>query len=191
MTGNPIVIGSVLMVMVYAGRHISGAHYNPAITLAIFIRGKISASDVIPYILVQLAGAIVAVLIASWIMGYPEVASLSLDGKISQALVAEIIGTFALTFVILIVATAKRTAGNSYYGLAIGFAVFALAEVFGTISGGAFNPAVGLGPCLIDTFIGGNHSMNHIWIYIIGPFAYAGLAALLFQLHAPGGKMLG
>ena len=183
MTGKPIVIGSVLMVMVYAGRHISGAHYNPAITLAIFIRGKISASNVIPYILVQLAGAIVAVLIASWIMGYPEVASLSLDGKISQALVAEIIGTFALTFVILIVATAKRTADNSYYGLAIGFAVFALAEVFGTISGGAFNPAVAFGLTFSKAF-----EWTNIWIYLVGCFGGAAIAALVFRSMNPEDK---
>ena len=183
MTGKPIVIGSVLMVMVYAGRHISGAHYNPAITLAIFIRGKIRASDVIPYILVQLAGAIVAVLIASWIMGYPEVASLSLDGKISQALVAEIIGTFALTFVILIVATAKRTAGNSYYGLAIGFTVFALAEGFGTISGGAFNPAVAFGLTFSKAF-----EWTNIWIYLVGCFGGSALAALVFRIINPEDK---
>ena len=183
MTGKPIVIGSVLMGMVYAGWHISGAHYNPSVTLAVLLRGKIGVSDAIQYIIVQLAGAIVAVLIASWILGYPDVASLNLDGKIAQAVVAEIIGTFALVFVVLNVAIAKSTAGNSFYGLAIGFTVFALTEGFGTISGGAFNPAVAFGLTFSKAF-----EWTNIWIYLVGCFGGAAIAALVFRSMNPEDK---
>jgi aquaporin Z len=94
----------------------------------------------------------------------------------------EILYTFALALVVLNVATARKTEGNSYYGLAIGFTITAAAFAGGGISGGAFNPAVGFGPALIDALNGGQ-SMHHLWIYLVGPFAGGALAGIIFRFQ--------
>ena len=133
LTGNPLAIGAALMVMIYAGGHISGGHYNPAVTLAVLIRGRISISDAMVYMGSQLAGAIAAALVVGIYKQAPAEAMQSLDT--TKAIVAEAIGTFALAYVVLNVATAKGNAGNSYFGLAIGFTVMAMAFAFGEYSG--------------------------------------------------------
>jgi aquaporin Z len=139
----PLAIGSVLMVMIYAGGHISGAHYNPAVTLGVFLRGRCPASDVLPYWGAQLLGAAVA----AWIVGFALQGEpvTPFVGRVIGAFLAEFLFTFALVYVVLNVATADATAGNSYFGLAIGFTVLAGAFAVGQISGAAFNPAVAIG----------------------------------------------
>ena len=176
LTGNALAIGAVLMVMVFAGGHISGAHYNPAVTLAIFVRRKVSARDAIIYIAVQIAAAAVAALIARWYAGDMSVISLDLDGRVLKAFISELLGTFALAYVVLNVATSKGTTGNSFYGLAIGFTVFAMATAFGSISGGAFNPAVAVGATIIEAF-----AFKNIWIYLVACFGGGILAGLVFN----------
>jgi aquaporin Z len=183
MTAEPLAIGAVLMVMVFAGGHISGAHYNPAITLAILIRGRIKWKEAFPYMIVQVAGAVVAAFAAGWLLENPDVTAQHLDGKTVEALTAEIIGTFALAFVVLNVATARGTSGNSFYGLAIGFTVFAMASAVGGISGGAFNPAVAIGMSVFKAF----HWAN-IWIYLVACFGGSILAALVFNFSNPDDK---
>src|SRR5258707_7950149 len=136
----PLAIGSALMVMVYAGGHVSGGHYNPAVTLAVWLRGRCPASDVPGYWTSQVVGGVAAALVALYLKGNPAVTAG--ETKVAPALVAELIGTFALAYVVLNTATAKGTAGNSNYGLAIGFTVATMAFALGAISGGAFNPAV-------------------------------------------------
>src|SRR5438309_9892057 len=111
------------MVMIVAGGHISGAHYNPAVTLGVWLRGRCKAGDVIPYIIFQLAGAVLAAGVAKFLVGSSRAPALG--RPVGPALVAEFLFTFALVFVVLNVATAKSTAGNFYYGLAIGFTVLA------------------------------------------------------------------
>ena len=180
----PIAIGSMLMVMVYFGGHISGAHYNPAVTLALFIRGKISAKDSLIYIVFQVLGSLAAsyVFFLIWgrSIGGPRP---NADINVLKPLAIEMIFTFALASVVLAVATSKKTAGNSYYGLAIGFTVMAAAFAGGEISGGAYNPAVGAGPILIDTFFGTCpcHPIQNLWLYLVGPFAGAAVAAFVFR----------
>jgi aquaporin Z len=181
LTGNPLAIGAALMVMIYAGGHISGAHYNPAVTLAVLLRGKISGAEAIIYIGVQLVGAIAAALIVIVFKGVPAEATQQLD--ITKAMIAELLGTFALAYVVLNVATAKANTGNSYFGLAIGFTVLAMAFCFGDFSGGAFNPAVALGATIMKLF-----AWNNIWIYLVFCFAGGALAALIFNLNNPDDK---
>ena len=135
LTGNAAAIGVTLMVMIFAGGHISGAHYNPAVTVAVLLRGKISSQDAIAYMVVQVIAAIIAALIAIWYMGDMGAATMDLSGKVVKAFVGELMGTFALAYVVLNVATSKGTTGNSFYGLAIGLTVFAMASMFGSISG--------------------------------------------------------
>jgi aquaporin Z len=176
LTGNAAAIGVVLMVMVFAGGHISGGHYNPAVTLAVLIRGKVSANDAGVYIIVQLIAAIVAALIARWYVGDMGVVTLDLSGRVLKAFVSELLGTFALAYVVLNVATSKGTTGNSFYGLAIGATVFTMASTFGGVSGGAFNPAVALGATIIKAF-----AWKYIWLYLVACFGGGLCAALVFN----------
>lgn len=176
LTGNAAAIGATLMVMVFAGGHISGAHYNPAITVAVWIRGKVSSKDAMMYIVAQIIAAIVGALVAKWYMGDMGAATLDLSGKVLKAFLAELIGTFALAYVVLNVATSKGTTGNSFYGLAIGFTVFAMASTFGSISGGAFNPAVAVAATVVKAF-----ALKNFWIYLVACFGGAFLAALVFN----------
>jgi len=176
LTGNAAAIGTVLMVMVFAGGHISGAHYNPAVTLAVLIRGKVSSQDAIIYMIAQIVAAAIAAFLAKWYVGDMGVATLELNGRILKAFVSELLGTFALAYVVLNVATSKGTTGNSFYGLAIGFTVFAMASTFGAVSGGAFNPAVALGATIIKAF-----AWENIWIYLVACFGGGFAAALVFN----------
>lgn len=176
-----LAIGATLMVMVYAGGHVSGGHYNPAVTFGVWLRGRCPQSDVWPYLGSQFAGAIVAAIVTLFLKGDPTVTPMEIG--IFPALVAEFIGTFALVYVVLNVATAKATAGNSYFGLAIGFTVAVMAFALGGISGGAFNPAVALGITVMHIERAAN-----LWIYLLGNFAGGALAAAAFRFINPEDK---
>jgi aquaporin Z len=142
----PIAIGLVLMTMVYAGGHISGGHYNPAVTLSAFVRGKCAGSDLVPYFIVQSVGALLAALVAAMLLPHLGVTPATATAKPLMGIVlAEFLGTFALCYVVLNTATAVANKGNSFFGLAIGCSVLASAYALGGVSGGAFNPAVALG----------------------------------------------
>ncbi len=179
-----LAIASVLMGMIYMGGNISGAHYNPAITLAIFIRGRINAKNMVIYWIAQMLGALVASLMVNYISGKVFIPSPTADYGFIKAFLIEILFTFALATVILNVATTKAAAGNSYYGLAIGFTVFAAAIAGGSISGGAYNPAVGVAPLLIS-FISGNGHIENVGFYIAGPSIGATIAAFAFRVMNP------
>ena len=174
----PIAIGATLMVMIYAGGHVSGAHYNPAVTLAVWLRGRCALADVVPYWIAQIVGAFAASQLVLFLKGHPAVTPMEI--KLVPAFIAELVGTFALAYVVLNVATAKATAGNSFYGLAIGFTVVTMAFALGGISGGAFNPAVAVGITqmhLVDTM--------HLWLYFAADLAAGALAALVFKFINP------
>jgi aquaporin Z len=175
----PLAIGAALMVMVFAGGHISGAHYNPAVTLGVLIRGKLKAADVIPYWIAQCVAAAVAAIVVSKILR-AGVAVTPIAPKLGPALLAEFLFTFALVYVVLNAATAEGTSGNSFYGLAIGMTVMTGAFAVGDISGGAFNPAVAIGISIL-----GISSWNNIWIYLVADFAAAFAAAIVFNLINP------
>ncbi|MGH7992153.1 MAG: MIP/aquaporin family protein [Limisphaerales bacterium] len=177
----PLAIGSALMIMVYAGGYISGGHYNPAVTLAVWLRGRCPQSDVLPYLGSQFAGGIVAAMAVLFLKGDPTVVPQELS--IFPALVAELVGTFALAYVVLNVATAKATAGNSYFGLAIGFTVATMAFALGGVSGGAFNPAVALGITVMHLARTAN-----LWLYLAANFAGGALAAAAFRFINPEDK---
>jgi len=175
----PLAIGAALMVMVFAGGHISGAHYNPAVTLGVLIRGKLKAADVIPYWIAQCVAAAVAAIVVSKILR-AGVAVTPIVPKLGPALLAEFLFTFALVYVVLNAATAEGTSGNSFYGLAIGMTVMTGAFAVGDISGGAFNPAVAIGISIL-----GISTWNNIWIYLVADFAAGAAAAIVFNLINP------
>ena len=181
----PIAIGSVLMVMVYMGGHISGAHYNPAVSVAILIRGKMEARDLVPYVLAQVSGAILASLAVMFLAGDTFAPAPDPEAGLVTVLMAEGLFTFALALVVLNVATDDATAGNSYYGLAIGFTVLVGIFAVGAISGGVFNPAVGTGPILVDA-LAGDGAFNQLWIYWAGPILGGIAAAGVFDLQHAG-----
>jgi aquaporin Z len=170
----PLAIGSALMIMVYAGGHVSGGHYNPAVTLAMWLRGRCPTAAVPGYMGSQIAAGVMAAMVVLALKGNPTVTSGEI--KVFPALIAEFIGTFALAYVVLNVATAKATAGNSHYGLAIGFTVTTMAFALGGISGGAFNPAVAIGITVMHLA-----KASNLWIYLVGNLAAGALAAFTFR----------
>ncbi|MBN8248417.1 MAG: aquaporin [Verrucomicrobia bacterium] len=173
----PVAIGATLMVMIYAGGHISGGHFNPAVTLGVWLRGKCASADVPGYMAAQVVGAVLAAVLALNLKGNPNLTAKEL--AVGPALVAEFFGTFALVWVVLNVATAKGTAGNSNYGLAIGFTVTAMAYAVGNVSGGAFNPAVAIGATIMHLING-----SQVWAHLVADFA-GGAAALTYKALAP------
>ncbi len=181
--GGGIGAALALMVMIYAGGHISGAHYNPAVSLAVWIRGRLSLGDMIGYWMSQVAGALAAALVVVYFFEKEGSGCAIPDEGIIKGLIAELLGTFALAYVVLNVATAKGTAGNSFYGLAIGGTVLVMALIIGKYSGGAYNPAVAIGLSLQKAFCWGQ-----IWIYLVGCFGGGLLAGLVFNLNNPDDK---
>jgi aquaporin Z len=176
----PLAIGCALMVMVYAGGHVSGAHYNPAVTLAVCLRGKCPAADVVPYVGSQVAAAVVGAFAVKALKTGLVSKAVAMTGpmapEILPALLAEFLFTFALVWVVLNVATAKGTSGNSFYGAAIGLTVMAGAFAVGGVSGGVFNPAVAVGVCLM-----GIVSWGSFWIYLVGCFGGALAATAAYK----------
>lgn len=170
----PIAIGFALMIMVYAGGHISGGHYNPAVTLGVFLRGRATVAEVSGYWGAQILGALLAVLAVGYLKG--DVTTAPADLAVGPALVAEFLATFALVYVVLNTATARGTHGNSYFGLAIGSTVLVMAWAVGGISGGAFNPAVAIGITAM-----GLTAPADIWIFLVADLAGGAVAALLFN----------
>lgn len=182
----PLAIGSALMVMVYMGAHISGAHYNPAVTLAVFLRGKMEARDVAPYMIAQVVGAFLAGGAVYLIVKEAFAPAPGGEGNLPGVLLAEFLFTFALALVVLHSTTAKGTEGNSFYGLAIGFTMMTGVFAVGLVSGGAFNPAIGLGPILMSAILAGG-TLSYLWIYLVAPLAGGAVAALVFKAQHPGG----
>ncbi len=177
----PLAIGSILMVMIYAGGHISGGHYNPAVTLAVWMRGRCSGNDVPGYMISQFTGGIIAAFAVFLIKGDVPVEAAVIAPI--PSMLAEFLFTFALCFVVLNVATSKNTSGNSYFGLAIGFTVLVGAYAVGSISGGAFNPAVAVGIITMGLI-----DISSIWIFLIANFLGGIVAAIAFNALNPDDK---
>jgi len=178
LTGNPLAIGIMLAVLVYMGGHISGAHYNPAVTISIYLKKLISKEVAIKYILVQIAASTFASAVIYFLTQDLLKVAPSETATIPQIIISEFLFTFLLVLVILNVATNKKTEGNSYYGLAIGFTVMASAYCVGGISGGAFNPAVGLGPEITSFLITKDINLFNSLIYLIVP-TFGGIIAYI------------
>ena len=179
----PLAIGSALMAMVYMGGHVSGAHYNPAVSLAVALRGRLPMSQLVPYWISQIVGALLASFVVHLMLGKTFAPAPAPGIGTLQALLGEILFTFALALVVLNVATLRATAGNSYYGLAIGFTVAAGAFSVGPISGGAFNPAVAFG-ATAGAALFQHGSWSDLWIYLAGPLLGAAIGAGIHVLQA-------
>ncbi len=183
-----LAIGSILIALIYAGAHTSGAHYNPAVTLGVWFRRRMATSDVFPYMGSQALGAVLAALVVLVLQGYSPWtlllnASFEFRGTylaVIPALLAEFLFTFALVFVVLNVATSRATSGNSYYGAAIGLTLLAGIIAVGNISSAAFNPAVALGAAVMGLI-----AWQQIWIFLVANFLGAVAAAVMFDYLNP------
>ena len=181
---TPLAAGSVLMVMVYAGGHISGGHYNPAVTIAALVRRRIGPAEAVQYWIVQLVAGVIAGLVARAVVDPAAVTALHPSGHALRATaVVELLFTFALCYVVLNVATSKDQPGNSFFGLAIGFTVLAGAFAVGGISGAAFNPAVSLGAA-----VGGLFAWSTLWVYLVVQIIAGIAAGLVFRALNPDDK---
>jgi len=184
-TGNPLAIGAVFASLIYMGSGVSGGHFNPATTIAVWIQKKLIFREAGSYVLAQFCGAVVASLFYHLLYGNTRVFFLSPDRSINilKPLCIEGLFTFVLILTILYTFVAKKVAGNQYYGLAIGLLVVGLGYAGANISGGAFNPAVGFIPILMETFLGicQCRPMSFAWIYLAGPVTGSLAAALLFR----------
>jgi aquaporin Z len=172
-----LAIAASLMVMIFAGGHISGGHFNPAVTLAVTMRGKCAVSDVAPYMIAQVLAGVAAAFAAMFLWDGGAAEFIDLKAVTPKAMLVEFLLTFALCYVVLNVATADGTAGNSFYGLAIGFVVLIGAISVGGISGGAFNPAVATGLCVMK-----KAAWPDIWIYLVPQLVAGALAAVVFRI---------
>jgi aquaporin Z len=179
----PLAIGAMLMVMIFAGGHISGGHFNPAVTMAALVRGRIGPGEAVGYWIVQLAAGVLAALVVVAMLGRTVgVSDVVLNGA-GPVFVAELLFTFALTYVVLNVATSKDHPNNSFYGLAIGFTIMIGAIAVGGISGGVFNPAVYLGGAVMGLF-----SWSTLWVYYLAQLAAGVIAGLVFRALNPDDK---
>jgi len=174
----PLAIGAALMVMIFAGGHISGGHYNPAVTLGVWIRGACTGAEAGSYVVAQVIGATIASLTVPVLFGHTSAAAVSHSPV--QIMLAEFLSTFALVYIVLNVATTEATSGNSFYGLAIGFTVFVQAVAVGAISGGAFNPAV-----VVGAFMMGGLTAGSLWMYWLSQLIAAAVAAGVFRFLHP------
>ncbi|MBO0682726.1 MAG: aquaporin [Candidatus Dormibacteraeota bacterium] len=181
----PLAIGSVLMVMVYMGGHISGAHYNPAVSLGLFLRQKLGAVDLGLYWVAQLLGAALAFTFGYLVSGRTPGIHPGPHVGIASALAVEIAFTAALVLVVLNVAATRQTQGNSFYGLAIGFTIVVAAFAGGPLSGGAYNPAVGFGATFGSALFDAG-SWSDLWLYIVGPLAGAAVGAGIHYVQVLG-----
>jgi aquaporin Z len=183
----PLAIGAALMVMIYAGGHLSGGHYNPAVTLAALVRRRIGLRDAVAYWLSQIGAGLIAALLVRTVIDptlTTATATTTLGGStLLAAFVVELLFTFALAYVVLNVATSKDHPDNSFYGLAIGFTVVAGAIAVGGISGGAFNPAVALSGAAMGIF-----AWPTLWVYLLAQVIAGAAAGVAFRALNPNDK---
>ena len=183
---TPLAAGAALMVMIYAGGHISGGHYNPAVTMAALVRRRIGMGEAAGYWIAQVAGGVVAGVIGRAVVNPAAVGTVTLTGHTeAAAAVVELLVTFALCYVMLNVATSKDQPGNGFFGLAIGFTVTAGAFAVGGISGGLFNPAVTLGGATAGLF-----AWSTIWVYLVVQLGAGIAAGLAFLALSPADRVL-
>eukprot|EP01118_Nematostelium_gracile_P009790 TRINITY_DN3313_c0_g1_i1.p1 TRINITY_DN3313_c0_g1~~TRINITY_DN3313_c0_g1_i1.p1 ORF type:complete len:263 (-),score=67.64 TRINITY_DN3313_c0_g1_i1:41-829(-) len=180
----PIAIGSMLMVMIFMGGHISGAHYNPAVTVGVRLTGRshITLAKTVIYLIVQVAAGVLAAGIA-YRLNDVTVSAFYLENKsMGKAFTVEFLFTFALVSVMLNCATTKSQMSNSFFGLAIGWTVVSSAISVGGISGGAFNPAVSTSFMIIDALIHGASRLRMIWLYWLAQLLGSLFAAIVFRV---------
>ena len=170
--GIAITFGLIVMAMIYSIGEISGAHINPAVTIAFWASGRFDKKEVLPYITAQIIGAILASAVLYLLFPLHETQGATLPlGSAMQSFILEVILTFILMFVIIKVSTGSKETGTMA-GIAIGGVVGLEAMFAGPITGASMNPARSIAPAIFS----GN--FEHLWLYIAAPIIGALLAIL-------------
>jgi len=178
----PVSIGAMLMAMIFATGKVSGGHFNPAVTFGVFLRDKIDFPSAAAYVVSQLAGGCLAGCIYMLVLGATFTLGPGVGYSLSSAMLAEMLFSTALVFVVLSVATTAQDDGNWYYGLAIGFSVMAAAFAIGPISGCSLNPAVTFGVMFSHFVHTGEFLLSRWLVYTVSPLVGALFAVLLFWI---------
>lgn len=181
MTANPFAIASMLMAWIYIGSHVSGSHYNPMLSFAIALRGRLRWELVPSYMIAQVLGGFTAFLTASFLKGHVVLPAPSVGVSFWQAFLVEVLLSFAFALIVLTIATSDKYRGNQVFGFAIGFTIPALATLGGPISGGLFNPAIALGSAFFGLLKGLPVVWSDVALYVGGAFVGAFLAAYAFR----------
>lgn len=174
-SGNPFAIGAVLTVLVYSSGHISGAHFNPAVTLAFYLKGVLSKKEAWSYVAAQFLGGVAAMLFFTTVQAERFAPQPANQTSLITALIVEVVFTFLLVRTILLVAADPKLKGNQFFGVAIGAALMIGAYVGGPVSGGAFNPVVGIVPHLF-TIPQPATATSLLILYTVGPLLGGWLA---------------
>lgn len=176
----PLAIASVLMILVYAGGYISGAHYNPAVTFSLALSRNYPVVSARRYMLVQILGAVAGSLIATGMSG-EILAPVPTEPILFGALIAEIVFSALLCYTVL--HTTTRKDGNNFYGLAIGAVLLVAAVVAGPISGAVLNPAIGIGALISQFLLQAPIQPTATLLYVVGPMTGALCAAAIYGIQ--------
>lgn len=178
-SGDPLAIGLTLSVSIYVGGHISGGHFNPAVSLALLLRKQMRPADFFPYVAAQLLGASFGALLYG-IITFKTFIIEPHSSFVSSSIV-EVVSMMLLSLVVLSVATAKELQGNYIYGLAIGLTYTAMLYCTREISGGIINPALGVGPWLMSLVIGAKLD-SHLVLYLAAPLLGGVLGSIFYSV---------
>lgn len=181
LTGNALAIGLMLAAMIYTGIHISGAHYNPAVSFAYFLQRKISFSTFTGYFTSQVLGAFAAAGVILFLANDVFYVEPPVSTDIYQQGAVEVLLTLVLVLSYLNVASSKILASNRAYGLAIGLILSGLIYMADGISGAVFNPAISIGLSAVDFLAIQGGSYEFIPLYTLAPIAGGSLAAFTYK----------
>ncbi len=181
MTGNPLAIASMLMAWIYIGGYISGGHYNPMVSFAMALRGRLSWEQFGYYAVAQVLGGFLAFATTTLLFNQIVIPQPGQGITLHQAFAVEVLLSFVFAMVVLVVATSKRFNQSHIFGFAIGFTVPALAAIGGGVSGGLFNPAIALGASLFGAVKGVPIVWENLGMYLGGAFLGGFFAASVFK----------
>ncbi len=178
LTENPLAIGLMYLAMLYVGARISGAHYNPAVTQAMWLRGAFSTAQLAPYFIAQLLGAVAAIALEYQLSGSLFVPDVSPEDNLYLICLLEVLFTFVLCYVYLVTRTTHSFKKSQLYGLILGFTLVGLASM-----GGLFNPAIGVAALFLNRLLSGAAiSLGHnLLVYVVCPLIGSALAGFAFD----------
>lgn len=183
-TGDPLAIGLSLMALLYVGVRVSGAHYNPAVTIAFFLKKRINTAQLLGYISSQLLGAFLGAFVIYLLAGSVFYVSPPSTTDLYQQATAEVLFTFIFVLVMLIFSLSKSFRKYQMIGLVSGLTFGAMLMVSTPLSGGILNPAVAIGSAGFDFIFGGNSYVD-LLVYVLGPLTGGVIAALAFNYFQP------
>lgn len=178
LTQNPLAIGLVYLALLYVGSRVSGAHYNPAITLAMWLRGEFATHRIWGYFAAQLLGAFVALLFEYKLSGSIFTPDISPEDQLFFICALELLFTFVLCYVFLATRTVKALRESQLYGIILGLTLVGLSSM-----GGLFNAAIGVASLVLHAIYGGEvqiHTFNNILVYVVSPLLGAVIAGLTY-----------